>query len=265
MEADPQIEALLIDLDGTLVDSRRGRAEALKALDELCVRTYRSANGALLSAIESTLEQMWQSSPFAAEFDALGFVKSDVLWSGFAGASATMEAIREWAPSFRTGIWTSVTRDLGIPDRGAELLELSFVHERTKRIRAFEGATSALEALRTRFRVALVSNGPADLQRTKLAAAGLSGLFDRVVVSGEVGVAKPRSGIFTVALEGIGCAPEAAIMIGDDWRNDVEGARRAGVEAIFVECAGARGSPADRTSAVAVVERFADVPALLMD
>jgi hypothetical protein len=34
---------------------------------------------------------------------------------------------------------------------------------------------------------------------------------------------------------------------------------------MFVDGAGADGSPADRTSAVAVIERFADVPALLMD
>ena len=92
-----------------------------------------------------------------------------------------------------------------------------------------------MQALSTRFRLALVSNGPGDLQRIKLAAADLSGLFDRVIISGEVGVAKPRPRIFMLALESLGCAPHWALMIGDDWRNDVEGATAAGVKTIFVD------------------------------
>jgi putative hydrolase of the HAD superfamily len=261
------LEALLVDLDGTLVDSHRGRADALHALDELCVQTYGSTSGALLRSLECKLAELWQSSPFAAEFEELGFVKSDVLWSSFEGASTTMEAIRDWAPSFRSDVWTSVSRELGIPDRGAEFLARSFVDERESRVRAFEGTRSALQALSTRFRLALVSNGPADLQRTKLARSDLSGFFDRVIISGEVGVAKPRAGIFTSALESLGCAPQGAIMIGDDWRNDVDGAKRAGIDAIFVareRVAGSDGSSADRTAAAATVECFADVPAVLM-
>jgi putative hydrolase of the HAD superfamily len=261
------LEALLVDLDGTLVDSHRGRADALQALDDLCVQTYGSTSGALVTALDCKLAEMWQSSPFAAEFEELGFVKSDVLWSRFEGASTTMEAIRDWAPSFRSGVWTSVSRELGTPDRGAELLARSFVHERESRVQAFEGARSALQALSTRFHLALVSNGPADLQRAKLAASDLSQFFDRVIISGEVGVAKPRPGIFTVALESLGCPPQAAIMVGDDWRNDVEGARRAGVDAIFIareRVDGCPGSSADRAAAATTIRCFADVPALLM-
>jgi putative hydrolase of the HAD superfamily len=267
MAAPTELEALLVDLDGTLVDSHRGRADALHALDDLCVHTYGSTSGALLNALECKLADLWQSSPFDAEFEELGFVKSDVLWSSFEGASTTMGAIRDWAPSFRSGVWTSVSRELGIPDRGAELLARSFVHERESRVRAFEGARSALQALSTRFRLALVSNGPADLQRTKLAASDLGRFFERVIISGEVGVAKPRPRIFTLALESLGCPPQAAMMVGDDWRNDVEGAKRAGVDAIFVErerAAGCDRSSADRTAVAATIKCFADVPALLL-
>jgi putative hydrolase of the HAD superfamily len=259
-----QVQALLVDLDGTIVDSKRGRAEALQALDELCVETYGSRNGALICALESQLADLWRSSPFAREFEELGFVKSDVLWSGFDGESATMYAIRDWAPSFRRGVWTSVSRALGMADRVAERLERSFVNERRSRVPVFEGARSALQALSTRFLLALVSNGPADLQRIKLAGGDLSGLFDRVIISGEVGVAKPRPGIFALALESLGCAPHGALMIGDDWCNDVEGARLAGVEAIAVDRDRVGGSRPDRSPAAATVRCFAEVPALLM-
>jgi putative hydrolase of the HAD superfamily len=258
------VEALLVDLDGTIVDSKRGRAEALQALDEFCVGTYGLPNGALIGALESKLAGMWRSSPFAREFEELGFVKSDVLWSGFDGESATLGAIREWAPSFRNRVWTSVSCVLGMPAGGAEQLERSFVTERRSRVPVFEGARSALQALGARFRLALVSNGPGDLQRLKLAASDLSGLFDAVIISGEVGVAKPRPGIFTLALQSLGCTPQEALMIGDDWCNDVEGARLAGVGAILVDRDHAGGSRADRGAAAATVRSFAEVPALLI-
>jgi putative hydrolase of the HAD superfamily len=259
-----QVEALLVDLDGTIVDSKRGRAEALQALDACCVQTYGSPEGAFTSALEDRLAEMWRSSPFAGQFEQLGFVKSDVLWSGFDGESATMRAIRDWAPEFRSEVWITVCRGLGMPDRAAEQLERSFVKERKSRVRVFEGARSALHALRTRFRLALVSNGPGDLQRIKLAAGDLSGLFDRVIISGEVGVAKPHPRIFMLALESLGCAPQGALMIGDDRRNDVEGARLAGVQTIIVDPDWVGGSRAGRSAAAATVRSFADVPALLM-
>ena len=107
----------------------------MRALDELCVQTFGSQNGALKGALESKLADMWRSSPFAGRFEELGFVKSDVLWSGFDGESATMRAIRDWAPSFRKAVWTSVSRALGMPDRVAAELERSFVNERESRVR----------------------------------------------------------------------------------------------------------------------------------
>jgi putative hydrolase of the HAD superfamily len=151
-----------------------------------------------------------------------------------------------------------------MPDRAAAQLERSFVTERKSRVRVFDGAKSALQALSARFRLALVSNGPGDIQRIKLAAGGLSGLFDRVIISGEVGVAKPRPEIFTLALESLECPPQAALMIGDDWCNDIEGARLAGVEAIVVDRDRVGGSRADRSAAAATVRCFAEVPALLI-
>jgi putative hydrolase of the HAD superfamily len=261
-----EVEALLVDLDGTIVDSKRGRAEALQALDALCVQAYGSPEGAFTRALEDRLAEMWRSSPFAGQFEELGFVKSDVLWSGFDGESATMRAIHDWAPSFRRGVWTSVCRRLGMPDRAAERLERSFVNERKRRVRVFDGARSALQALRTRFRLALVSNGPGDLQRIKLAAGDLTGLFDRVIISGEVGVAKPDPRIFMLALESLGCTPQQALMIGDDWRNDAEGATLAGMEAIVVDSdrVGGSGAGASPSTAAATVRSFADVPALLI-
>ena len=56
----------------------------------------------------------------------------------------------------------------------------------------------------------------------------MSALFQRVVISQEVGVAKPDPAIFQIALGGT--APDRALMIGDGISSDVLGANRAGVD-----------------------------------
>ncbi len=82
---------------------------------------------------------------------------------------------------------------------------------------------------------AIVTNGPSELQRGKIAAAGLEGRVTAVVVSGELGVEKPDAAIFHAAIERLPATSHAtARMVGDHPVNDVAGARSAGLEAVFV-------------------------------
>ena len=61
-------------------------------------------------------------------------------------------------------------------------------------------------------------------------ARGVGVLFDDVVVSADVGLAKPDPAIFRLAAERLGVAPEACLMI-DDQAQHIEGARAAGLRA----------------------------------
>ena len=58
---------------------------------------------------------------------------------------------------------------------------------------------------------------------------------DAVIDSSVVGVAKPDPGIFAIALERCGVAPEHAIHVGDTPAADVDGARAAGVTPVLVD------------------------------
>jgi putative hydrolase of the HAD superfamily len=91
--------------------------------------------------------------------------------------------------------------------------------------------------------VGLVSNGAGDAQRRKLAAIGLAGAFDAVVISGEVGVRKPDAAIFRFALDQLGRAAADAWFVGDHPMLDVDGARRAGLRAVWL--AGVHPWPGD--------------------
>jgi putative hydrolase of the HAD superfamily len=86
--------------------------------------------------------------------------------------------------------------------------------------------------------VGLITNGPAELQRTKIARLGLAPLVDFAVVSGELGVEKPDPAIFREALRLGNAAAEEAVFVGDSPDHDIAGARAAGIRAVWLNRAG---------------------------
>ena len=90
-------------------------------------------------------------------------------------------------------------------------------------------------AKRTGVKVALVTNGASDSQREKLRALDLESRLDAVVISGEVGVAKPDPAIFELALARIGVPREGVWHVGDSLTADVAGAQAAGLTAVMAQ------------------------------
>lgn len=87
-----------------------------------------------------------------------------------------------------------------------------------------------LEQLKQRFRLFTATNGNADLHRI-----GLAHFFERTVSARQVGALKPAPAMFHRAIEGTGLTAEEVAYIGDDPALDIEGARRAGMRAIWVD------------------------------
>jgi FMN phosphatase YigB (HAD superfamily) len=99
----------------------------------------------------------------------------------------------------------------------------------------FEDAWTLLRACRHRgIATAVVSDWDCALP-DHLAVLGLADLVDVVVVSSEIGVAKPDARIFRAALDRIGVAPESALHCGDDPVRDLDGAARAGVRGVLLD------------------------------
>ncbi len=90
---------------------------------------------------------------------------------------------------------------------------------------------AAVSAVAASHRVALVTNGRSKLQRAKLRAAGIADLFraDLILVSGELGLRKPDPRIFQLALDRLGEPAAAAMFVGNDEREDIEGALALGM------------------------------------
>ena len=86
---------------------------------------------------------------------------------------------------------------------------------------------------------------------------GLSTYFDHVVISSVVGAHKPDPEIFTHTAELLEVAPTGILHVGDSWREDVEGARSAGMAAARVRRSGREGSD-DLETLVELFERLGD-------
>ncbi len=103
----------------------------------------------------------------------------------------------------------------------------------------FPGVANFLGTLHGRVPMALVTNGIADVQRRRLARAGIEGLFEAVVISSEVGAAKPHAGFFDAAFDALGAAAgRDVLMVGDNLHADVAGGADYGLATCWVNPAG---------------------------
>jgi putative hydrolase of the HAD superfamily len=93
-----------------------------------------------------------------------------------------------------------------------------------------EGVVSLARKLRSRYKVGLLSNATKDLEEMLLEHNGITDLFDVVINSARVGLAKPDVRIFHLAAERLG-VPISACVFTDDMPHNVEGARAAGMRA----------------------------------
>jgi HAD superfamily hydrolase (TIGR01549 family) len=91
----------------------------------------------------------------------------------------------------------------------------------------------------------------------------LQGLISATVSSSDHGLMKPHPSIFTAALELLGVRPAEAVMVGDSFKHDVEGALGVGMRAVLLN----RGDTAAPTAAsddrVPVIQSLRELPALL--
>lgn len=99
----------------------------------------------------------------------------------------------------------------------------------------YEDSLDFLEYLRSKhMKLALLTNGPADGQRTKIESLGIARFFDQIFISGETGYEKPNPAAFTHALNSLQGTPENSVMIGDSLEYDITPAVDLGIGAILL-------------------------------
>ena len=104
----------------------------------------------------------------------------------------------------------------------------------------FEDTVETLDYLKQKYRLGVITNGFIFTQNEKLSHSGLSEYFEMILASEEAGVNKPDPYIFSYAAEKMGLKPEECVYVGDVFSNDVFGALKAGMDAVWVWKRGAR-------------------------
>ncbi|MCY3977005.1 MAG: HAD family hydrolase [Chloroflexi bacterium] len=92
------------------------------------------------------------------------------------------------------------------------------------------GARETLRRLSLSYRLGIVTNGYSDAQRGRLNAARLLSMLEVVLISEEVGVAKPDSRIFEMALSKLSLPADALLYVGDSIAHDYQGCQAAGID-----------------------------------
>ncbi|MFK7925769.1 MAG: YjjG family noncanonical pyrimidine nucleotidase [Bacteroidia bacterium] len=94
-----------------------------------------------------------------------------------------------------------------------------------------EGAKELIEGLHGNVKMMLITNGFQKVQRPRLERSGIEHYFESVVVSDEVGVAKPDPQIFEHSFATMGHPnKEEVLIIGDSLSSDITGGRNFGID-----------------------------------
>ena len=108
------------------------------------------------------------------------------------------------------------------------------------------GIIDLLGVLKDRFSIGIVSNGPGSVQRKRLEISGLMEFLDLMVLSCEVGYAKPDPEILRYAMKLAGSKTYDTLLVGDSAGSDMGAANAAGVDFVFVRPDGDFSAPGPR-------------------
>lgn len=226
------IRAVVFDLDGTLCDYA---VTVREALAEALVRTG-------------------QPTSRLGELDAAA-ARYDVLWE-------EISLNGHGAGSLREAIMIRLLNERGIDDPElARDVTAHYTQVRWPSLRLLPGVAKLLDDLHARYTLGLLTNGPTDMQRPKLAHLEIEPFFEAIVVSGEVGLHKPDPAAFELVLERLDRTAAEALYVGNSLPTDIVGAKTAGLQAAWVN---SDGRAADGVAPDLTVRRTADLREVLL-
>jgi len=222
------VEAILFDLDDTLIVDEEISNDAMKATARLAAKIHGADSGRFLADARRISQTLWRGNPVLDYCADIGITAEECLWGEFAGQSSDLTALRSWSMEFRTALFDAVLREQGLPgDDGS--LAANFADARRSLQRLMPQAGETLSLLKNGFKIGLLTNGAPDLQREKISASGLAPVFDAIAVSGEHGIGKPRPEIFHILLDSLRVPADASVMVGNSLARDIAGAQKAGI------------------------------------
>jgi putative hydrolase of the HAD superfamily len=219
--------AMLIDMDDTIL-SAYGRADIAwnTVTNEFAGELAPLSPQQAAAAIVDSARRFWAKAEASWRLK-LAEARQEVVKGGFAALDAAGQ------PAL------PVDLAIRLADR--------FTAYREEQMFVFPGAHDAIDALKAHgVKLALVTNGAADIQRAKVERFALTHRFDHIQIEGEHGFGKPDERAYRHAMQALGVTPPETWMIGDNLEWEIEVPQRLGIYAIWID-AHSEGLPAEST------------------
>ena len=233
------IDSLIFDLDDTLVVEQESAKAAIIETAELAQAKYGLDPREMHTTLRKTCREIWYDFPFHPYCKSVGISSWEGLWAEFTGPDKNLNALRDWAPTYRYESWrTSLSRHgIDDPDLAAKLAE-TFPRLRRRKHTVYPDTMGALKRFSQSYTLGLLTNGTPDLQRRKMEGAGIAEYFDQILISGDVGFGKPDKRIFEMILTRLKASPKTSLMVGNSLTSDVQGAQNTGMRTVWINRSG---------------------------
>lgn len=229
---------LIFDLDETLVPEYEPVNAALAEVCRDLAGAVDQSPERMAALVRRHASELWHANPLDDWCRRIGLSSWEALANDFGREGQQWATIDDWRREsrFEVSVWQRVLDDCGADGAfSAETLAAAFTQLRQSRpMEFYDGAGEVLAAAGRAGKPAMLTNGASRPQRRKLASAGLDGLFDPIVVSGEIGVGKPDPAAMEHVLDRLGAAPSECVMIGNSLRNDIAPAAALGMKTVWV-------------------------------
>lgn len=221
-----QPRAITLDLDDTLWPMLPVLKHAEQALSAWLLARAPATAASLTPETRTELRQAVMAD-YPERVHDMGFLRLELLRRALAGAGDD-------------------------PSLATPAFEVFF--EARQQVQLYDDVIPVLERWSTRLPLVALTNGNADLHRI-----GLARYFRGIVSAHEIGCAKPDARAFHAACQLAGAAPAEVLHVGDDLRLDVEGARAAGLQSVWLLRPDIAARHADRESPAASMASLLEI------
>lgn len=181
----------------------------------------------------TTLEHLYKNHLLENNIDVDDFIKAyhkynNRLWAEYTAGNIKKDKLRQMRFFLTLKQFKVNNYDL------AARLDLDYVRICPTQTALFPHTLELLDFLHARgYPMYILTNGFLETQQVKLHAAGIDGYFKRMYDSETIGHAKPSIGIFQYVLDDLQAQASECIMIGDDWKADIQGAAKMDIDQVF--------------------------------
>ncbi len=155
-----------------------------------------------------------------------------------------------------SGLWRDLEKGLILPEAlkvrrfellfdqlhlplSAEAFSTVYLEQLASCSELVQGAEELLRRLHQRYQIAILTNGLKNVQRPRLANSAIRDYVDALVISEEVGAAKPEATFFEAAFAATHQPfMSEVLMIGDSLSSDIQGAIRYGLDTCWYNPSG---------------------------